>query len=76
MKQYRLKITWSNGDSEYVGKVIEQKDCAQAYQQIIDSLNMAHIKTIENWDSIVVVEHVRKFEFEEVITHKETDGKF
>jgi len=71
MKQYRLKITWSNGDSEMVGKVIDQKDCAQAFQQIIDSINHSPVKTIENWDNIIVVEHVRKFQFEEIIPNKE-----
>ncbi len=64
MKQYRLKITWSNGDSEYLTKPNEMT------QQKIDT-DLRFISTGEKQyyigdTSIVFLKDIRKVEYEQV----------
>jgi hypothetical protein len=69
MKQYRLKITWSNGQSEYVGSKClekEREDNLLAYATMIENMNC-----LVNDNKIYALEHVRKFEYEEYIPEKE-----
>ena len=72
-KQYRLRITWSNGDSEYVGeavKILRGIDIAD-WLPSTRTLNVNRIG-----DKWYYISNIRKVEFEEVVTYKETDGKF
>jgi hypothetical protein len=65
MKQYRLKITWSNGDSEYA-----RKQSFYFTQEEIDTRLQAFSKDTY-WhiddNAIVFLSHARKIEFEEFI---------
>lgn len=65
MKQYRLKITWSNGDSEYVGeavKILRGIDIAD-WLPSTRTLNVNRIG-----DKWYYISNIRKVEFEEVVT--------
>ena len=59
-KQYRLKITWSNGDSEYVGGNAT-KDRMQA---LVNSLRAR--ESYEVSDILYVSELIRRYQIEEV----------
>jgi hypothetical protein len=69
MKQYRLKITWANGQSEYVRK--------EAYEYTQDEINsrLQAFSCDGYWhvddNAIVFLQHVRKIEFEEYIPERE-----
>jgi len=63
MKQYRLKITWSNGDSELVGKAREFTD--EELEEGIKTFNQMTEFLIDG-KQFIIVSHVRKFEFEEI----------
>lgn len=64
-KQYRLKITWSNGDSEYV-------DSLDNVNQL--SLNEPWPKTARFNGKVYFTDHIRKVEYEEI--YQEASEKF
>ncbi len=73
MKQYRLKITWSNGDSEYSNSFenLDSKLMDEGLKYYAE-LNQDQYIQIDNkiWAKL----HIRKFEYEEV--HTEGSEKF
>ena len=68
MKQYRLKITWSNGDSEYMGGALEvpQRVLDDTLQMFGDAYPFYRLA-----EKLIFKAHVRKVEYEEIIPDKE-----
>jgi len=75
MKQYRLKITWSNGDSEYVGPKITSiaSHLEERLQHMAETIKAGNLYLIDPLNSYNL-SYIRKFEFEEV--HQERSEKF
>ncbi len=63
MKQYRLKITWSNGDSEYVGGAVNQIRGIDITCWIPSSSALNVNRIGDKW---YYISNIRKVEFEEV----------
>jgi hypothetical protein len=66
-KQYRLKITWSNGDSEYMGPLENTKSEIFAFSWLADGF-------LKIGDKAYFTSHIRKAEYEEV--YQEASEKF
>jgi len=64
-KQYRLKITWSNGDSEYVGEQLNSKEV----HELMCDFMIKDIKPFE--DKVYFMRNARKLECQEYIQEKE-----
>jgi|GEM_PF-6277093 hypothetical protein len=72
MKQYRLKITWSNGQSEYLTTPHEMTDQKINYDLHFISTGEKNFYIGDNY--IVFIKDIRKIEYEEYIP--ETEVKF
>jgi len=66
VKNYRLKITWSNSNSEYIGSVISMEESYVAKR--IEAMSKAEGKDLITDTAIYYGAHIRKLELEEVKT--------